>query len=126
VEDQEVELFDTEFACALVEGMQSLVVSVVGDPDLRLDEDVRAIESGSPDRLTDSLLVAVGRGSVDMAITRRQRGLDGGECFVRRRLVHAETQRGDVDAVVQFQTRDAHVVHGSGGHWFGGSDCSAG
>lgn len=50
MEDQEVELFDAEFACALVEGMQSLVVSVVGDPDLRLDEDVRAIESGSPDR----------------------------------------------------------------------------
>ncbi|ERB53862.1 hypothetical protein N806_22260 [Rhodococcus sp. P27] len=61
-----------------------------------------------------------------MAITHRKRGLDCGESFVRRGLVDAEAQRGDVDAVVQFQARDAHVVHGSGGHWFGGSDCSAG
>jgi len=54
VEDEEVELFDTEFAGALVEGMQSLVVPVVGDPDFRFDEDLAAIEAGSPDRLTDA------------------------------------------------------------------------
>ncbi|ERB53861.1 hypothetical protein N806_22255 [Rhodococcus sp. P27] len=40
--------------------MQGLVVSVVGDPDFRFDEDLTAIETGSPDRLADTLLVAVG------------------------------------------------------------------
>jgi hypothetical protein len=34
VQDQQIDLVDAELACALVEGVQRLVVAVVGDPDL--------------------------------------------------------------------------------------------
>jgi hypothetical protein len=37
VENQQVDLVDAKLAGALVEGVQGLVVPVVGDPDLGLD-----------------------------------------------------------------------------------------
>ena len=49
VEDQQVDLLDAELAGALLEGVQRLVVAVVADPDLRLDEDVGAVEAGGGD-----------------------------------------------------------------------------
>jgi hypothetical protein len=61
VQDQQVELVDPEFACALVEAVQRLAVAVVADPDLRLDEDLRAVETGAADRLADLALVEVRR-----------------------------------------------------------------
>ena len=47
VQDQQVDLVDAELAGALVEGVQRLVVAVVGDPDLGLDEDLRAVDARS-------------------------------------------------------------------------------
>ena len=43
VQDQQVDLVDAELARALLEGVQRLVVSVVADPDLGLQEDLRAV-----------------------------------------------------------------------------------
>jgi len=45
VQDEQVDLLDAELARALLEAVQRLVVAVVGDPDLRLDEDVGAVET---------------------------------------------------------------------------------
>ena len=44
VQDQQVDLVDAELARALVEAVQRLVVAVVGDPDLRFDEDLRPVD----------------------------------------------------------------------------------
>src|SRR5437764_7776352 len=41
VEDQQVDLIDTELAGALLEAAQSFVIPIVTDPDLRLQEDLR-------------------------------------------------------------------------------------
>src|SRR3984893_10097029 len=41
VEEQQVDLVDAKLAGALLEAVQSFVVPVVADPDLRLQEDVR-------------------------------------------------------------------------------------
>ena len=45
VEDQQVDLLDAELARALLEPVQRLVVAVVGYPDLRLHEDLGAVEA---------------------------------------------------------------------------------
>jgi len=55
VQDQQVDLVDAELARALVEGVQRLVVAVVGDPDLGLDEDVRAVDVGKAEESTQRL-----------------------------------------------------------------------
>jgi len=59
VQDQQVDLVDAQLAGALVMRVQRLVVAVVADPDLRLDEDLRPVEAGPSQRLTDLPLVAV-------------------------------------------------------------------
>jgi hypothetical protein len=86
VQDQQVDLVDPELACALVERVQRLVVAVIGDPDLRLDEDLGAVETGPTDRLADLPLVEVRRGGVDVAVAGGQRRLDGRDRLVRGRL----------------------------------------
>ena len=45
MQDQQVDPFDTELAGALVEAVQRLVVSVVADPDLGLQEDLRPVQA---------------------------------------------------------------------------------
>jgi hypothetical protein len=84
VEQEEVDLVDAELAGALVEGVQSGVVAVVGDPGLGLDEDVGAVESGAADGFADLTLVAVGGGGVDEPVAGGQCGLDGGDRLVGR------------------------------------------
>src|SRR3954466_5916309 len=100
MEDEQVDLLDAELARTLLEAVQRLVVAVVGDPDLRLDEDVGAVEARGADRLADLALVAVGGGGVDVAVAGGQRGLDGGG-LLRRALKDAEAERGNGDAVVE-------------------------
>jgi hypothetical protein len=65
VEDEQVDLVDAELAGALVEGVQGLVVAVVGDPDLGLDEDLGSVDTGAADGLAECTLwpVAAGRRS---------------------------------------------------------------
>ena len=94
VEDQQVDLLDAELAGALLEPVQRLVVAVVGDPDLRLEEDVGALEAGRAHRFADLALVAVGGGGVDVAVAVAQRGLDGGSGLLGRALEHAEAESG--------------------------------
>ena len=67
VQDQQVDLLDTELAGALLERVERLLVAVVADPDLRLDEHVA--RGRVPERriaLADLALVAVGGGGVDV------------------------------------------------------------
>ena len=70
VQDQEVDLLDGELAGALLEAVQRLVVSVVADPDLGLQEELRAVQVGAVHRLADLALVAVGRRRVDVPVPR--------------------------------------------------------
>jgi hypothetical protein len=69
---------------ALVEGLQRLIVAVVADPDLRLEEDLGAVEIGAANGLAHLSLVEVRRGGVDVAVAGGQRRLDGCDRLVRR------------------------------------------
>ncbi len=59
VEDQQVDLVDTELAGALLEPVQSLLVAVVDDPDLGPHEHLRPVQTGGGDGFTDLPLVAI-------------------------------------------------------------------
>jgi hypothetical protein len=111
VQDQEVDLVDPELARALVEGVQRLVVAVVGDPDLRLDEDLGAVEAGATDRLADLALVEVCRGGVDVSVPGGQRRLHGRDGLVRGRLKDAEADGRHLHAIVQLEQRSIHTSH---------------
>jgi len=106
VKDEQVELLDAELACALVEGVQRLLVAVVGDPDLGLEEDVGAVEPGRTDRLADLALVAVGGGGVDVAVAGVERGSDRVAGLVGRRLKDAQAEGPQFDAAVEREGRD--------------------
>ena len=109
VQDQQVDPVDAEFAGALVEGVQRLVVAVVTDPDLRLDEHVVAGQARVADGLADFAFVAVRGGGVDEPVAGRERRAHGLRGDVRRCLEHPEAERGHLDAVVQGQVH-GHVV----------------
>jgi hypothetical protein len=68
VQDQEVDLFDAELCTALLEAVESLVVSVVADADLGLEEDLGAIQAGAADGLADLAFVAVGGRGVNQPV----------------------------------------------------------
>ena len=108
VQDEQVDLLDAQLAGALVEAVQGLVVAVVADPDLRLDDDVVAGHTGAADGVADLALVAVGGGSVDVAVARLQRSRDGGTGLLRRCLEDPQPDGGHLDLVVQLQS--GHVT----------------
>ena len=101
MQDQQIDLVDTELAGALLEAVQRLVVAVVADPDLGLQEDLRAVQPRNAERFSDLPLVAVGSGGVNVSVASRERRLDRGSGLVSGCLEHAQTQRGQLDAVVQ-------------------------
>ena len=68
VEDEQVELVDTELAGRLVERVQRLVVAVVADPHLGLDEHRGPVEAGAADAIADLPLVAVRGSGVDVPV----------------------------------------------------------
>ena len=53
VQDEQINLLEAELRRRLLKSVQRLIVSVVGDPNLGLDEDVRAVEAGTAQRLPD-------------------------------------------------------------------------
>jgi hypothetical protein len=108
VEDQQVDLIDAELARTLLETMQSLVVSVVADPDLGLDKDLRSLEARVPDSLAHLPLVAVRRGCVHVLVAVSERRLDCGPRLLRRRLEDPKTEGRQVDTVIQ-----GHEFHAS-------------
>jgi len=114
VEDQEVDLLDAELAGTLLEPVQRLVVAVVGDPDLRLQEHVRAVQARGTERLAHLALVPVGGGGVDVAVAVAQRGLDGGSGLLGRALEDAEPERGHRHAVAERQGRGNCRSHNQG------------
>ena len=103
VQDQQIDLVDPELAGALLEAVQGLVVAVVADPDLGLQEDLRAIQPRIADRFSDLPLVAVRSCGVNVSVAGRKRRLDRGSGLVSWCLEHPQTQRGHLDAVVQRQ-----------------------
>jgi len=58
MEEVKVHRVQAELASAHVERMKGSVVAVIGDPDLRLDEQFRGIEAAGSDRGADLQLVA--------------------------------------------------------------------
>jgi hypothetical protein len=81
--------------------MQRLVVSVIADPDLGLQEDLRPVHVGAVDRLADLALVAVSRRGVDVPVTGAEGTADGVPGLVGRCLENPQTEGGNLDAVVE-------------------------
>jgi hypothetical protein len=77
MQDQKVDLVDAELTGAFLEGVQRLVVSVVADPDLGLQEDLRPVHGEAVDRLADLALVAVSRRGVDVPVPGAECAADG-------------------------------------------------
>jgi hypothetical protein len=107
VQDEQVDLVDTELAGALVEGVQRGVVAVVADPDLGLDEHVGPAHARAADALADLALVGVGRRGVDEAVPDAKCSLDRLDRLLRRGLEDAEAEGGHHNPVVQDQTHHA-------------------
>jgi hypothetical protein len=59
VQDQQVDLVNTQLGRALVECVQRLVIAVIADPDLRLDEDLAAVNARAADPLGDLTFVCI-------------------------------------------------------------------
>ena len=83
VQDQQVDLVDAEPAGALLEAVQRLLIPIVTDPDLGLQEDLRSVQGGTVDGLTDLPFVAVGRCGVDIAVPAVECGPDSVAGFGR-------------------------------------------
>jgi hypothetical protein len=106
VQDQQVDLFDAELGGAFLERVERRVVAAVADPDLRLEEDVGAVDPRAPDAFPDLAFVAVAGCRVDVPVADAQRLMDGGDRLFRRSLEDAVAECRQVDAVVQRQGRD--------------------
>src|SRR5439155_10790543 len=101
VQEQQVDLVYAELAGALVEAVQRLVVAVVADPNLGLQEDVRAVQAGALYRFADLAFVSVACRRVDEAVAAFECRPDGVAGLVRGRLEDTETERGHLDTVVE-------------------------
>src|SRR2546427_13278928 len=101
MKDEQVELLDVELARALVASVEGLVVTVIADPHLRLDEDVRAVDARAANRRTDLALIEVSSGGIDEAVTRGQGGVDSGFRLFIWDLKDSEAKGWQFDAIVQ-------------------------
>ena len=72
-------------------------------------EDLAALNAGGGDRLPDLFLVAVHLGGVDVTVTHLERGQSRLFRFVGFDLEDAESQLGDLDAVVQGHSGNIHA-----------------
>src|SRR5581483_8622590 len=105
MQDQQINLFDAEFAGAFVERVQRGVVAVVVDPDLGLDEYVVAGEARTTNALANLALVGIRGGRIDEAIAAIQGFRDRSGRDIGRRLKHAEAERRHRNAVVDRDLR---------------------
>jgi hypothetical protein len=108
VQDEQVDLVDTELAGALVEAAQGLVVAVVADPDLGFEEHLGPVHARAADRLADLPFVAVRGRGVDVPVAGGERRFDSGPRLLRRRLEDTEPDSWHLDAVVQRELRGGH------------------
>ena len=115
MQDQEVDLLDAELGGTLLEAVQGLVVPVVADPDLRLEKDLGPVDVRVSQTFADLLLIAVGSGGVDVAVSGGQCRLHCSARLVGRGLEHAESECGQVDAVVQGEVLAGHEFLFAGG-----------
>ena len=110
MDEVEVDVVHAESPKALVEGLQRRVEALARVPELRRHEDVLARDSRARHRSSDTLLVAVGGGGVDVAVADLERLLDDLLRVVRRDLEDTEAELWDLDAVVEGDVRDlGHV-----------------
>lgn len=101
MDEEEVQVVQPDLLHRALEGVEGVVVRVGAVVQLAGDEDVAPVETGVPDRLPDLLLVAVHLSRVDVPVSGlqgRQGGLTG---FLRRDLEGAESELGDLHAVVE-------------------------
>src|SRR5699024_3685441 len=101
VQQQQIDLLNTQFPSRLIKAVQRLVVAVVGDPQLGLDEDLGAVQARLLDALADLALVAIGGCGIDQTVANAQGLSDCGDGLLRRGLEDAEAQRGHGDTIVQ-------------------------
>ena len=78
--------------------------------ELARDEHVATVDAGVANALSDTRLVLVHLGGVDMAVADVQRRPDGLGGFAGVDLEYAESQLRDFRAVVEFDGR--YVAHG--------------
>ena len=101
MKNQQVDLLDPQFARALLERVQGLLIAVVADPHLGLQKDLRPVHVRAMHRLADLTLVAVGGSGVDVAVAAVEGGTDGVASRCRWRLKDAEAEGGYLDPVVE-------------------------
>jgi|RhiMetStandDraft_4_1073278.scaffolds.fasta_scaffold03621_5 hypothetical protein len=101
MQDQQVDLVDSQLAGALAEAAQRLVIAVVADPNLGLQEHLRAIQPRTAHRFPNLPLVAVGSRCVNVPVAGRDRRCDRGPRLISGCLEHSQTQPGQLDTVVQ-------------------------
>ena len=101
VEDEQVDVVQAQLGRGLLPGVEGLLVAVVGDPDLRLDEDLLARDAGFRDGLAHLALIEVRGGGVDVAVADLEGLQHGGLGFFGGRLKDAEALGGHLEAVVQ-------------------------
>ena len=97
---------------ALGQRLQRRLEPLVAVPELGGDEDLVAVEPRRRERPPDALLVAVGRGGVDVPVAGLERHRDHALGVLRRNLEDPEPELGDLDAVVEPNIRN--LVHGCG------------
>jgi hypothetical protein len=100
MQKQQVDLVDAELAGALVESAQRALVAVVGDPELRLPEDLVPPDVRAANALAGVALVHVSGCVIDQPVAHRHRRLYGAGRVRGRDLEDAEAESGHIDAVV--------------------------
>ncbi len=118
MDQQEIEFVEPERLHRGVEGLEGLLPSLERVPHLRGDEDVVPGQPRCGDGLTDTLLVHVPPGGVDMPIAGTECLTDHAGGVLGRDLEHPEAQLRDGTAVVERERGSSHgrIVRRSAPH----------
>src|SRR5699024_10910881 len=110
MQEQQVDLLNTQFSGRLIKGMQGLGIPVVADPQLRLDEYVRPLQARGADALADLTLIPIRCGEGDPPVADPQRVSHSRRGLLRGSLDSAEAQSWHSNTVVQGDVL-AHNCH---------------
>src|SRR5690606_34348446 len=111
VDEVEVHVVQTQLLEAQVDRVEGRLGALVGVPQLRRDEELLARDARLLDRPTDSHLVAVHGGGVDVAVADLEGVGDDALGLVGVDLEHPEPELGDGAAVVEFDEGNRHAFH---------------
>ena len=102
VDEEQIDVVESQGGQRLVERPAGVVGCVEPVVELAGDVHLGPVDTGIPDTLTDTLLVAVHLRGIDVAVADVQRRLHRCRGLLGRDLEHTEAQLGDLGSVVQF------------------------